>query len=86
MKNWADRVNGYGVLFRFLTPALLAIVGTLILNNLNLIKEEENKTRLELTAFQKESRDYNNNHLEHHRLNELKIEQRLTKIETLLKK
>jgi len=84
LKNWVDKVNGYGVLFRFVTPILLTIIGTLILGNLNHIKEEQSSIRCDLATFQKETQRYNTNHLEHHRTTEIIFEGRLSKIESLL--
>ena len=72
---WVDKVNGYGVLFRFLTPAFLAIIGTLILGNLGSLKED-----------MKELKNGFANHLEHHRQTEVVLADKLGRIETLLKK
>ncbi len=79
-----NKINSYGILFRFITPVLLAVIGTLILGNLSDIHKEQIKVRLDLLNYQEETRTYNINHLEHHRLSEVLIESRLTKIETLL--
>ena len=70
-KPWVDRVNGYGVLFRFITPLLLSIIlalGGFILND---IKDTQKESILHFT-----------NHLSYHN----QIESRLSRIETLIRK
>lgn len=66
----ADKINGYGVIFRFITPILVTIalfLLTLVINDVKDIK----------CSF--------TNHLEHHRQLEVKLENRLSSIETFLK-
>lgn len=89
LKEWSDRVNGYGVLFRFITPLLallMTVIGTLVLNDLSDIKSEQVKVREELQCSQKDIKTYNENHLWHHAQFELAIEKRLSRIETILEK
>jgi len=66
-----DKINGYGVLFRFITPILIALILfilTQIVGNINDLK----------VLF--------NNHLEHHRVIEVSFAERFAHIETLLSK
>ena len=79
-----NKINSYGILFRFITPALLAIIGTLILGNLSDIRREQIKVRLDLISYQEESRTYNINHLVHHNSIEVSICERLSSIESIL--
>ena len=71
MKNWTDKANGYGVWFRFITPVLI----TIALFILGLI-----------VADLREMKMLFSNHLEHHRNIEIKIAERLSSIETILKR
>lgn len=66
-----DTINGWGQIFRFITPILITI--TLFI--LNDIKQE----LLNLTT-------HFTNHLSDHKNIELMIEKRLTHIETILRK
>ena len=75
LTKWVDKVNGYGVLFRFILPFLLALVGTLIMGRLN-----------DIQASQKELTNLFTNHLAHHQSLEKELENRLTCIETLVRK
>ena len=85
LKDWTDKVNGYGVLFRFITPLLaflMTIIGTLALNNLSEIKRDMDKACLD----RKEIRVYFDNHLAHHANFETAIEGRLSRIETKIER
>lgn len=96
LDNWVDKskegsngftnkVNGYGVLFRFITPILtflMTIIGTLALTALNDIKHDMDKACLD----RKEIKVYFDNHLKHHTSFEVSIEKRLSKIETILER
>ena len=73
-KSWVDKVNGYGVMFRFLTPALLGIIGTLILSNLTGIRQDLKELNVNFT-----------NHLSDHKTIEIKLGERLSCIETEIK-
>ena len=93
LKDWTDKVNGYGVLFRFITPLLgilMTIIGTLALSQLNDIKESQRQVRKDLITYQVETRTYNTNHLAHHALQENRIAEVLSEIrakqEIVLKK
>ena len=65
-----DKINGVGSLFRFITPVLITIV-IFILG--------------QILSDTKELKNLFGNHLEHHRVIEIKIGERLSSIETLLK-
>lgn len=89
MKDWTDRVNGYGVYLRFLLPLFVAVSSWLIINLIGDIKVElrEIKTDAKIAATGMV------NHLEHHRQLEIdivkersKICERLSSIETFIKK
>ncbi len=65
-----DKINGYGSLFRFITPVLITIaifMLTWILNDTRELK----------ICFA--------NHLEHHRVIEVQISERLSSIDTTLR-
>ncbi len=68
-----DRINGIGALFRFITPALIIVLGTLMVFMLQDVKV--NVVKLE---------DLFENHLEHHRRLEVSLEKRLSRIETCI--
>jgi hypothetical protein len=81
----ADKINGYGVVFRFITPLLtflLTIIGTLILGNLTDLRQNVEESKID----RKEIRVYFSNHLNHHADFEVSLERRLTCIETKLEK
>ena len=65
-----DRVNGIGEKFRLITPILI----TIALFILSIILSE-----------MKEMKSLFANHLEHHRVIEVKLGERLSSIETILK-
>lgn len=77
LKSWVDKVNGYGVLFRFITPAigvLMTIISTLILSNLSGIRQDLKDLNMSFT-----------NHLSDHKSIEITLEKRLSCIETEIK-
>lgn len=67
--NTTDKINGIGVLLRFITPILV----TLILYILTLIRQDLDKLK-----------QHFENHLSEHKKTEVILERRLTRIETLL--
>lgn len=77
-----DRVNGYGVLFRFVTPILITMLGALTLMLISDIKSElghiKSDARIAAVGMV--------NHLEHHRVLEVNLADRLSSIETMLDK
>ena len=66
-----DSINGWGQVFRFITPVLI----TLVLFILTGIKQDVGELKSHFT-----------NHLSDHKQIELKLENRLSCIETILKK
>lgn len=75
MKNWtADKVNGYGVYFRFILPIMVGIIGWFTIALINDIKGDVK----ELTFGFK-------NHLQHHQILEVNLGERLSSMETLLR-
>lgn len=77
-----DTINGWGSLFRFVTPVLLTIV-IFILTGL---KEEIKDVRVMASNLATETTIYNTNHLSHHRVMEIRFCERLSVIETELKR
>lgn len=77
-----DRVNGYGPVFRYITPALIAIVIFILTTMRNDIRD----VKSEQTILAKEVQVYFMNHLKHHADFEKAIENRLTAIETKIDK
>jgi len=73
----ADKINGYGAYLRFITPALIAIIGTLILLNLSAIKEKTASIDKDLTTLT----SHFTNHMGHHFLLEKEYENRITTLE-----
>ena len=65
-----DKINGYGAILRFITPALIAIIGTMILTSLSEIKEKVSVLDNHFT-----------NHLSHHVSLAKDYEGRLTRLE-----
>lgn len=75
------KINGVGALFRFITPSMIIVLGTLILTNLNSISDKIVELKIHFT-----------NHVFHHKdadkaYNKFRIsmEGRLTSIETTIK-
>lgn len=67
----SERINGYGSLFRFITPILIVIVGYLM--NMGICDLKSTISKLD-THF--------TNHLEHHQDLEVGYERRLSILET----
>lgn len=65
-----NKINGYGSLFRFITPVLITIA-LFILS--------------QILTDMKEMKSLFTNHLEHHRVIEVSLGERLSSIETILK-
>ena len=75
-----DTINGWGSVFRFITPIMLTII-IFILNGLNdQIKDVRDNTKV----LAKETQSYFTNHLSHHAKIEKDICERLAVIETKL--
>lgn len=90
-RSWVDKVNGYGVMLRFILPIFVAVLGGSLNMNINSlktkiadIKKKQTEVKAELIRYQSETRSYNTNHLETHRKNEIEMAGRLSRIETLL--
>lgn len=66
-----DALENFGSFFRLITPALIAIIGTLILSNINDMKVTLQKMDTHFT-----------NHLNHHQDLEVGYERRLTELKT----
>ncbi len=66
-----NKVNGYGVILRFITPALI----TILLYMASMIKTDITELKIYFT-----------NHLSNHRTIELMLEQRLTRLETMMER
>ena len=65
-----DKINGFGSLFRLITPVLLTIIGTLIIGGQTTLKKEIEDLKTHFT-----------NHLMHHQDLEVGYEKRLTSVE-----
>jgi len=76
-----DTINGWGSAFRFITPILLALVIFILTGMRDEIKDIR-QTAKDLIVT---TSSYNNNHLEHHRIFEIAICERLATIEAILK-
>jgi hypothetical protein len=93
-KTWADKVNGYGVLFRFLTPTLIITIGIFIITSLktdiNQVKMEAQANFDKLQAVAQVNFDkidiQLSNHLSHHTQFDKEIFERLSVIETKIKR
>ena len=75
-----NRLNGIGVMFRFITPALLAVMSTLIVFILSGIKTDILGIKFDIRELTLQF----SNHLSDHKQIELTLEKRLTKLETLI--
>ena len=89
----ANKVNGYGVYFRFILPIAITLLGWSLNANINTVKEDileihqaQIQVAKDLLSYQQKTDTYNTNHLEHHRLMEITISERLACIETELKR
>lgn len=65
-----EKINGFGSLFRLITPILLTIIGTLIIGGQNELKKEIEGLKTHFV-----------NHLMHHQDLEVGYEKRITAIE-----
>ena len=70
-----NRLNGMGVVLRFVHPALFAIISGLILFILTGLKDDMKEVKASLS-----------NHLNHHQTIEINLADRLGRIETQLDK
>lgn len=77
-----DKINGWGMLFRFVTPMLL----TMALWYLGDLRNQIRDTRSDAKEVATTLITYSANHLEHHRVFEVSMCERMATIETLLKK
>lgn len=68
-----EKIDGIGKVFRFITPALIIVVGTLILANLDNIDDKIVELKTHFT-----------NHLSHHSELEIGYERRITTLETVI--
>lgn len=76
-----DKINGWGSLFRFITPILI----TLLMFVINDIKDDIKEVRSEQRTVAVELKAYNTNHLVHHAAIEKELAERLASIEATLK-
>lgn len=81
-KAWHDSLNGYGVLFRFITPIMVGIIGWFTVSLIVDIKQEIGEIKIDA----KNVAVGMTNHLEHHRILEINLAERLTAIEVLMRK
>jgi hypothetical protein len=84
-----DRINGWGSVLRFVTPILLTIVLYILSGIKTEIKDNKTDTcnrfdKIDL-QFDKVNLQFTN-HLEHHRVFEVVLAERLTTIETTTRK
>ncbi len=77
-----DKINGYGLLLRFITPILITL-GLWIMSDMKTEIREIRQTAKELSAS---TIVYNTNHLSHHNIFEKEICERLASIETFIRK
>ena len=77
-----DKINGYGAVLRFITPILIVAIGWLMTHLITDIKDDlkeiKSETKTVITGM--------TNHLEHHRILEVSLAERLAAIETMLRK
>ncbi len=66
----SDKINGFGAIFRFITPALIIVTGTTIMFTLGNLNKKVDKLDSHFL-----------NHLSHHNLLEKEYEHRITKLE-----
>ena len=75
-----DKINGYGMLFRFITPVMVAVTGFFTVMFINDIKADIKGVKYDL----KEINIGFGNHLEHHRALEIMLGERLRCLEVRL--
>ena len=76
-----NKINGFGTLFRFITPILITITLWLLgdlSNQLRDVRSDAKEVAATLVA-------YSTNHLEHHRIFEISMCERIASIETILR-
>lgn len=77
-----DKINGWGAIFRFVTPILVTIALFILTGIKSEIKDFKTETD---KRFNKIDLQFSN-HLEHHRIFEIAFCERLTKIETIARR
>jgi hypothetical protein len=77
-----DTINGWGSVFRFVTPVMITIVLFILAGLKDEIKEVRNLAK----ELAKETMIYNTNHLSHHTKMEISFSERLAIIETEIKR
>ena len=75
-----DKINGYGMLFRFITPVMVAVIGFFTVMLINDIKTDIKGVKYDL----KEINIGFTNHLSHHRQLEVMLGERLRCLEVRL--
>ena len=73
----ADKINGIGAMFRFITPTLIIIFGTLCMIIFNGIDTKIEKLDTKICKLD----NHFLNHLSHHNLLEKEYEHRITELE-----
>ena len=76
-----DKINGWGQIFRFVTPVLITIALWILGDMRNQIRDVREDAKLVAV----ETKVYSLNHLEHHRVFEISLCERITSIETILR-
>ena len=76
-----DKINGWGTMFRFITPILITIALWILGDMRNQLKDVQlaAKETMVTTII------YNTNHLEHHRIFEVNMCERIASIEAILR-
>ena len=77
-----DTINGWGSVFRFITPVLVTIALFYLAGLQSQIKD----MKCEVKELTKETQLYHTNHLSHHTKMEISFSERLTALETELKR
>jgi hypothetical protein len=77
-----DTINGWGTVFRFITPILITVGLWIMADTKNEIREIR-QTAKEVAII---TTTYNTQHLAHHSTFEVGVCERLSSIETILKK
>ena len=80
-EKFVDKVNGYGVLFRFILPILVTVIAYLGKMAVNGINSKINEVGYKLDKLD----NHFVNHLSDHKNIEIKLESRLSTIETQLR-
>jgi hypothetical protein len=77
-----DKLNGFGIWLRFVTPILLTIVLFILAGLKDELKDVRNMSK----ELAKETQLYYTNHLSHHTKMEISFSERLVALETELKR